>query len=49
MSSEPNRLKIEQLTRVLQSMGWEVVAVDLETPKIKVVVEAPKQESLTPR
>lgn len=49
MSIDPNRLKIEQLTRVLQSMGWEVVMVDLTSPKIRVVVEAAKQESQTPR
>lgn len=49
MSIDPNRLKIEQLTRVLQSMGWEVVATDLTTAKIRVVVEAQKQESSTPR
>lgn len=49
MSIDPNRLKIEQLTRVLQSMGWEVVATDLTTTKIRVVVESAKQESSTPR
>lgn len=49
MSIDANRLKIEQLTRVLQSMGWEVVATDLTGPKIRVVVEAQKQESPTPR
>lgn len=49
MSSDPNRLKIERLTGVLQSMGWEVVATDLTTAKIRVVVETQKQESPTPR
>lgn len=49
MSIDQNRLKIEQLTRVLQSMGWEVVATDLTGLKIRVVVEAAKQESQTPR
>jgi hypothetical protein len=49
MSVDPNRLKLEQLRRVLQSMGWEVVVEDLSGPRIKVVVEAPKHESQTPR
>lgn len=49
MSVDPNRLKIEQLIRVLQSMGWETVATDLTGPKIRVIVEAQKQESPTPR
>lgn len=49
MSIDPNRLKIEQLSRVLQSMGWEVVLTDLTSPKIRVVVEAPKVESPIPR
>lgn len=49
MSIDQNRLKIEQITRVLQSMGWDVVAIDLTGAKIRIVVEAQKQESPTPR
>lgn len=49
MSVDPNRLRLEQLRRVLQSMGWEVVVEDLSGPKVKVVVETPKVESQTPR
>ena len=49
MSVDPNRLKLEQLRRVLQSMGWDVVVEDLTGPKIRVQVESQKQESPTPR
>ena len=49
MAADPNRLAIEQLTRVLESMGWEVVATDLTTAKIRVVVERQKIGSSTPR
>lgn len=42
MAVDPNRLAIDQLTRVLQSMGWEVVAVDFQGELVKVMVQRRK-------
>jgi len=41
---DPNRLKIEQMTRILETFGWKVVATSTEGNDIRMTIQAPKAE-----
>jgi hypothetical protein len=39
---------IDQISRVLESMGWKVVAMDIATPNVILTIQKPKEVILKP-
>ena len=42
MAIDPVWFAIEQITRILQGLGWSVVATEAEGPIIRITIEKPK-------
>jgi len=40
------QFQIEQITRILSSIGWKVISTSTEGPTIKITIEAEKKETL---
>lgn len=39
---------IDQISRVLESMGWKVVAMDITSPRVQLTIEKEKEKILKP-
>jgi len=46
MQLDPVWFAVEQIRRVLESMGWKIVAQDVAGPDVRLTVEKPKSEIL---
>lgn len=44
MASDAEQLQIDQITRVVQSMKWEVKTTDTTGPTIKITIEKAKPQ-----
>ena len=42
MAIDPVWFAIEQITRILQGLGWTVVATDTQGPTMRITIEKPK-------
>jgi len=42
MASDAEQLQIDQITRVIQSMKWNVTSTDTSGPTIKITIEKAK-------
>lgn len=42
MAVDPTRLQIDQLTRVIEAMGWKVTRSDLTGAEIVLEIKKPK-------
>lgn len=43
MASDVNRLRIEQIRRILEASGWTIVQEDLQGERVRLIVERPKE------
>lgn len=42
MAIDPVWFMVEQITRILQGMGWRVIATDTEGPAVRITIEKQK-------
>ena len=45
MATDAEQLAIDQITRVIQSMKWNVTSTDTTGPSIKITIEKAKPSS----
>jgi hypothetical protein len=43
MAIDPSRLQVDQITNILQNLGWEVIASDVGGQNMVLTIRKPKE------